>query len=1061
MALIADYFDKTQKYIDEYGEKTIILMQVGAFFEVYGLQHSETKEITGSEIIHFSQICDLNVVEKKAHLNSFEIVMAGFKDMYIEKYVKRLQDAGFTAVVFVQDEQAKDTTRSLYEIYSPGTYFNEDITKITNNIMCIWFSVIEHKTLFNNLKQGRSSSLLNKTTVNNNLHNFKINKIIYVGIANIDIYTGETSIFEFNEQYINNPTTFDELERVVSIYNPSETLLIGNITEKEMNDIINYTNIQSSLIHKIYTLNDDKNIQKKQKERVLNCEKQIYQRAVLEKFYKIHDIDSFMVNFYNNTIATQAFCYLLDFIYQHNPNLVNKIHEPKFENGKNMLILANHSLKQLNIIDDNTYSGNYSSVVKMLNSSITSMGKRKFAYNLLNPTTSVDVLNNEYDITEYLINKISSKFDSCAIINKQQSTISSSLSSSLTSSITCYEYMKQQLFQIKDIAKWMRQIVMKKISPKSLSMLSNNISVIINMCEYIQTDENILKYLKGHKINCENIVNNCQEILIFLKTNMNLEQAKSIDTFQKFDTNFINRNIDELLDNKIQTLMESNDKLEACQNYFNKLLFEHEKNSKTTEYVKIHETEKTNFSLVTTKRRSKILKTVIQDIESRSGSQNSTHNSIKLDYKSSFNNNDCSFLFNLNIETYESTAANDCITNAQIKEICKNLSLIKIELKDIISSVYLQIIESFTKYLVVLDEINNFVATIDVVYAKAFIAKKYNYCKPTIKNESDKSFCNVTGLRHCIIEQLNQNELYVTNDIKLGKDTDGILLYGTNAVGKTSLIRALGIAVIMAQSGLYVPAESFLYKPYNYLFTRIIGNDNIFKGLSTFAVEMSELRTILRLSNENSLILGDELCSGTESISATSIFVAGIQSLYSKQSSFIFATHLHEIINYDEILNMPKLSLKHMEVVYDKSNDILMYDRKLKDGPGQSMYGLEVCKSLNLPEDFLSNAYNIRIKYNPECVSMLSSKRTHFNNNKIKSAICENCGNMAGVEVHHLQHQKAANDDNIIIRDGMTFHKDHKANLITLCEKCHHIFHDSNKQHKKVKTTKGYILKDL
>ena len=87
----------------------------------------------------------------------------------------------------------------------------------------------------------------------------------------------------------------------------------------------------------------------------------------------------------------------------------------------------------------------------------------------------------------------------------------------------------------------------------------------------------------------------------------------------------------------------------------------------------------------------------------------------------------------------------------------------------------------------------------------------------------------------------------------------------------------------MAQSGLFVPCSSFIYKPYEYIFTRILGNDNIFKGLSTFAVEMSELRSILRLSNENSLILGDELCSGTESISAKSIFVAGVQSLLNKK----------------------------------------------------------------------------------------------------------------------------------------------------------------------------------
>jgi DNA mismatch repair protein MutS len=270
-----------------------------------------------------------------------------------------------------------------------------------------------------------------------------------------------------------------------------------------------------------------------------------------------------------------------------------------------------------------------------------------------------------------------------------------------------------------------------------------------------------------------------------------------------------------------------------------------------------------------------------------------------------------------------------------------------------------------------------------MLYAKSTLAKKYNYCKPVIV-EADKSFFKAKGLRHCLIEQIQNSEIYVTNDITLGNgDEDGVLLYGTNAVGKTSLIRSIGITIIMAQAGLYVPCKEFVYKPYQYLFTRILGNDNIFKGLSTFAVEMSELRTILRLADKNSLILGDELCSGTENTSAISIFVAGIQKLYSCKSSFIFATHLHEIVEYEEIAGLESVKLKHMTVIYDKERDILVYDRKLKDGSGDSMYGLEVCKALSLPSDFLELAYQIRMKYNPDKQSLLSLKTSHFNSQKI------------------------------------------------------------------------------
>ena len=107
--------------------------------------------------------------------------------------------------------------------------------------------------------------------------------------------------------------------------------------------------------------------------------------------------------FNENVYATQSFCYLLDFIYQHNPNLIYKIAEPILENDSKKLILANHSLKQLNIIQDDNFKGKYSSVVKMLNECITPMGKRQFQSNFLNPVTDIIYLQEEYDITEQIL----------------------------------------------------------------------------------------------------------------------------------------------------------------------------------------------------------------------------------------------------------------------------------------------------------------------------------------------------------------------------------------------------------------------------------------------------------------------------------------------------------------------------------------------------------------------------------------------------------------------------------------------------------------------------------
>jgi len=993
MALVKEYFELTQQYLAKYGENTILLMQVGSFFEVYALLDKSTGAISGSKIEDFSRICDLNIAEKNSMIGHEYVLMAGFKDIGIDKYLKKIQEAGYTGVVYTQEESdiAGKFIRKCACVCSPGTFFNNDTAVLTNNTICIWIELV-----------GASTSI------------FKKEATIIVGISNIDIYTGKTTVFEFSKKYLNNPTTYDELERFISIYNPSEAIIITNITrEKEIDDIINYANIRCELIHRVHTATND--CVKDSTTKAKNCEKQTYQHEILNMFYGAAAIDVSLFNEHN--IATQSFCFLLDFMHQHSPHLVNKIHPPVFENCSKRLVLANHSLKQLNIIDDENYNGKHSSVLKMLNLSLTPMGKRQFAYNFLHPTTDVAFLQKEYDITEYLLTR-----------EKEGES-----------------QIKPKLGGIRDLAKWERQIVMKKISPKSFVALYKNIETIRDMHEIVRRDRTIMEYLNHSELNTESI-------LTFIQSHLNLDVAKDLEQIQGFDTNFINKNVNPKLDEAQELLLESMDKLISIQSFLNTMIERGEKKAATTsEYVKLHETDKNNISLISTNIRSKKLEELLP---ARSEKVEN------LTYISSYNGETKTFSFtfgkkSMRFETQ--TGTNKSISNNEITELCRNIHLGKVVLKEIITSVYQSFLSRFESFQDQLEKIIEFVTLIDMIYTKAAIAKKYGYCKPLLVNSSDKkSFVSARDLRHCLIEQLQQSEIYIANDIVLGKagvgvggerDIDGILLYGTNAVGKTSFIRALGIAIIMAQAGLYVPCSQFIFKPYKYIFTRIIGNDNIFKGLSTFAVEMSELRTILNYADENSLILGDELCSGTENTSAVSIFVAGIQKMVQMRSSFIFATHLHEIIGYDEITELKTVALKHMTVVYNREKDCLEYDRKLRDGPGNSMYGLEVCKSLNLPTDFLASAYAIREKYASTNAaaeihgrSILSLKTSHFNSQKIMG-LCEKCGKLMGKEVHHLEPQRKANEDGIIVKDGVPFHKNIAANLMTVCEKCHDEFH--------------------
>ena len=969
MALIKEYFELTKKYQDEYGNDTILLMQVGSFFEVYGISCTKTNDIIGSRIVDFSQICELNVVEKNTCVGKDNVVMAGFKDFQIEKYIKKIQDAGFTAVVYAQDEAAKNTTRSLAGIFSPGTYFQTESTNLTNSITCVWIDLVENRLLLKG-------------------------KFVVIGVANIDIYTGKTNIFQFKEAYVNNPTTYDELERFISIYNPNEVIMISNLPDKnEMDYIINYTGIRSSLVHKIHITGDES----PKMTRVKNCEKQPYQKEILAKFYNFNNYAVFAQNFYENNIATQAFCFLLDFVYQHNPHLVKKISDPEFENCSTRLSLANHTLKQLNIINDgNVKASKYSCVSQLLNDCLTPMGKRRFLYNILNPICDETMLQREYDITDYFIFRYTE--------SEHNSTL------------------KAELSTIKDMSKCERQVFLKKMSPKSFVILHNNIITSKKIYEIVENDSTVIEYLSRFESNVHNLKHYCEVLAASISTNINLSLAADLDQLQNFEGCFINPGIDDELDKRMLTLQESESKLNAITCYLSALIENKEKkNGKSSDYVKIHETEKNNFSLVSTGRRCKLLLEALP----------SEQTTISLVYDDAMNK---TFEFKISKKQFsfeKQSSSNNFILDEQITSLCKNISKMKVSIKELITVVFNKFVASFEQYQSKLEGVINFITLIDLLYTKSSIAKKYKYCKPTIV-PSDKSFVDAKNMRHCLIERFQTNELYVTNDVTLG-DT-----------------KTLGISIIMAQAGLYVPCSEFNYSPYKYIFTRIIGNDNIFKGLSTFAVEMSELRTILRLSDENSLILGDELCSGTENLSAISIFVAGIQKLHKRRSSFIFATHLHEIVDYDEISSLGSVKLKHMAVIYDKERDLLVYDRKLKDGPGNSMYGLEVCKSLSLPQDFLDAAYEIRSKYHPEGASMLSLKTSRYNSKKVVG-VCEKCGKNMGTEVHHVQHQASADQTGFIHSEDSVFHKNNLANLMTVCEACHKEEHKKDKKPKKAR----------
>jgi len=1023
----------------EYGEKMFLLYEVGSFYEVYAIKRENQYYETNIE--DFSRICSLAISANTTIVRGVPYVMTGFNSYMIDKYIATILAASYTAVVYSQydappieedsinkgktkKKDAPKKIRKLDGVYSPGTYVPYDIDQsqqMTNNVAVIWIDTIRPI-------RGRQSATRDR---------------VICGIASANIYTGQTNIFEYQTTYYPNPTTFDELERALSVLKPSEVVFITTLSKEEIENVIQYAHIKTNHIHILYDHDETANIA------VKNAQKQTYIKTILDATYKEEVYETYK-EFQENTYATQAFVYLLHFMRERNPDLLKKIKLPLFTKSGSHVLLANYTLRQINVIDDGEHKGQYSSLNSLINKCASPMGRRKTYEQITNPTYDEDWLNREYQVIKEVLD--------IHLENPQ-----------------FIPTLRKNIGQIRDIEKICRQIILKRIFPSSIYSLYKSVQRIRQINISLLPHPKVLAYLSSmgqyepfipESEQGSHIESVCMNVLGFMERFFVVEKCKDANSLAAIDHTMIQSGVNKTLDAYVKEYVDNTHRFQMIHTYLNNIMRgSQDFSAENSHFVKIHETEKSGASLQITKTRSAKLKSILASLPPGEGGPRVLQ--ITKDFAIPVDD----------IKFVSPSKTIDEITCPQIVEILHKTNHLKVVIGKEVEVIYKSLLSKIESDLYdQLDNLVEYITYLDVLQNKAYIAREYNYCRPHIRGEDTPSFFEVRELRHPLIEHIQQNEIYVTNDLALSlprlpvtsvasshieditENNRGILIYGTNAVGKTSFIRAVGLAVLMAQSGFYVPATEFNYKPYKSVFSRILGNDNLFKGLSTFAVEMSELRVILKYADQNSLILGDELCSGTEIESALSIFTAGLMTLYDKEATFLFATHFHEILEYDEVKEMEKsgdLGVKHMAVHYDRELDSLVYDRKLTHGPGNRLYGLEVCKSLYLEEDFLDQAYQIRNKYHPDSRTNLTGQKAKYNARKIRGQ-CEICQQTMGEEVHHLSPQRDANKDGFIGH----FHKNHPANLANICEKCHDEIHREERIPIpiKKKTTGGYKI---
>lgn len=1010
--ILQEYFFYQEKYTKLYGTSTIIFMRIGDFYEAYA---TEEKGFDLSKIAEVTNLAKTRKDKKIEKVDDKNPYMMGFQYASLHKFLKLMVDNGFTVVIVDQITPAPNPKRAVTGIYSAGTYINDNDSIDSNNIVCIYIE--DEKQMSGNY-------------------------LTCIGLSSVDLTTGECSVYEIFSVPGDEKYALDEAYRFITSNNPKEVI----ITRKEIDGIsmkkeflLAYLELDNKNIHYMSNQNINKNFYKIS-----------YQNEFLGKIYKsgmispIEYID--MEKMYYSRISLIT---LFDFAYKHNESFINNLDKPTVFTSANHLILGNNAIYQLNILESNSMELNnikYKSLFDVINNTSTAMGRRFMKQTICQPLTNIDEIKLRYNCIEELHEN------------------------------NLYQTIEKHLEYILDIERLGRKVFLNVIHPYEFANLIESFNEIDNIYQVISNTKKLSKYNPSEKIinQVKSFLEECNktfDIIELKKQNLN-------DITGSFFKKGIYHQIDDLNDKVVNNIQIMEDICQILSTYVDdnnkftkkKKIIQNEENEgdeceekKENGFIKLKKNDRDGYYLAITKRRADMLKNKLKTIETIEISETLKVQTNKLLFKDAIPNKAGKYSDTKIFFTDLNDKSNDVIN---LKE--KLIGIVKKKYVDLLGSYGI-------KYKDMFRVVSHFISRIDFLKSNAKTAKLYNYCKPTIIENKNNGYINAKNMRHPIIERLRTDIEYVPHSIELGKrlnyqsgddHMEGILLYALNSAGKSSLMKSIGLNLIMAQCGMYVAAEGYEYSPYESVFARITGSDNIFKGLSQFGLEMTELRAILKRNGPKTLVIGDEVCRGTEHISGNCIVATTILMLAKTGCSFIFATHLHEIANMERIKKLENVKALHLTVEYDSKNDTLVFDRILKPGSGSSIYGLTVAKYIIKDDTFMKLAQEIMNELLNEPNELMTDKTSKYNShlyvdkcqvcNK-KNTIKEHIGLL---DVHHINFQSNCDENGFVIGKSH-IPMNNKCNLVVLCKTCHHNVHHNKLQITGYKDTSAGVVLDF
>jgi len=296
----------------------------------------------------------------------------------------------------------------------------------------------------------------------------------------------------------------------------------------------------------------------------------------------------------------------------------------------------------------------------------------------------------------------------------------------------------------------------------------------------------------------------------------------------------------------------------------------------------------------------------------------------------------------------------------ELKELEQKILTAEEKSQQLEERIFADLTAKVLEYLIPIQRNANILARVDVLISFAMVAKKNNYCKPSI---NDSLTIDIQQGRHPVIEQhMELGEQYVPNNVLLDNEhTQVMMITGPNMSGKSAILRQTALICLMAQMGSFIPAQSAQLGYIDKLFTRVGASDNISSGESTFMVEMNETANILNNISERSLILLDEIGRGTSTYDGISIAWSLAEYLHENKTAHpktLFATHYHELNELESKFDR----IKNYNVATKEIGQKVIFLRKLIPGGSEHSFGIHVAKMAGMPRAIIERSAEILIQ---------------------------------------------------------------------------------------------------